>query len=52
MKDYSRAFDISKEFMYTTFQKFGFDPEFLQWIHKTKSAVNNKYCGWVSDFLK
>ena len=50
MKDYSRAFDnIPKEFMYATFQKFGFGPEFLQWIHKTKSAVNN--CGWVSDFF-
>ena len=52
--DYTKAFDsLSKEFMYTSFEKFGFGSIFIKWIHilntNTVSCVN--YCGWLSSWF-
>lgn len=53
--DYSRAFDsISKEYMIWTFKKFGFGPNFINWIEvltkNTESSIN--YMGWLSETFK
>lgn len=52
--DCVQAYDsISKEFIIKAFQKFGFGPEFVQWVtvlmNDTVSSV--QYCGWLSDFF-
>ena len=52
--DYTQAFDrISKDFMIAAFEKFGFGPDFIQWVKvimaNTQSCMI--YCGWASDFF-
>jgi hypothetical protein len=53
--DYTKAFDsISKDFMVSAFEKFGFGPDFLRWINilmfDSKSCIS--YCGWLSEYFE
>jgi len=53
--DYTQAFDsISKDFMLCAFEKFGFGPDFLQWVRILMSDAESciQYCGWMSEFFK
>ena len=53
--DYSQAFDrISKEFMICTFEKFGFGPDFMQWVKviMAESVSCVSYSGWLSEFFR
>ena len=50
--DFSKAFDrISKKFMITAFERFGFGPQFVKWVcilmSNTRSRIG--YNGWMSE---
>ena len=50
--DFSKAFDrISKKFMITAFNRFGFGPQFVKWVcilmSNTRSRIG--YNGWMSE---
>ena len=52
--DYKKAFDsVNKDFIYATFDKFGFGSDFKRWVQVlmqgTESCIN--YNGWLTDFF-
>ena len=50
--DFSKAFDsISRKFMKTAFQKFGFGEDFIRWVDILLNNTRSKiiYNGWISE---
>ena len=52
--DYKKAYDsLSKEFMFSCFERYGFGPNFQKWIsvinEDTQSCIS--YCGWLSEWF-